>query len=60
MKKMFCCPLLWTTVRLHGKKLQNATKNVLFSDVVYRLTVYKSGVIVPMVFEVILVNNGHF
>ena len=41
MKKIFCCPALelfhclpplfrclplWTTVRLHGKKLQNATK----------------------------------
>ena len=23
---LFCCLLLWTTVRLHGKKLQNATK----------------------------------
>ena len=42
MKKLFCCPALelfhclpplfhflplWTTVRLHGKKLQNATKD---------------------------------
>ena len=34
MKKLFCCPALelfhclplWKTVRLHGKKLQNATK----------------------------------
>ena len=24
-----CLPLLWKTVRLHGKKLQNATKKVL-------------------------------
>ena len=44
MKKLFCCPalelfhylpphfcclLLWKTARLHGKKLQNATKEVL-------------------------------
>ena len=37
LKKIFCCPALelfhclplWTTVRLHGKKLQNATKNVV-------------------------------
>ena len=44
-KKIFCCPALelfhclpplfhclplWKTVRLHGKKLQNATKYVLF------------------------------
>ena len=35
MKKIFCCPDLelfhclphWTTVRLYGKKLQNATKH---------------------------------
>ena len=36
MKKIFCCLAqdlfhclhLWTTVRLHGKKLQNATKDL--------------------------------
>ena len=36
MKKIFCCPALehfdwltlWTTVRLHEKKLQNATKAI--------------------------------
>ena len=36
MKKIFCCPALelfhwlplWTTVRLHGKKLQNATNMI--------------------------------
>ena len=43
MKKIFCCPALelfhclpplfhclplWTTVRLHGKKLQNATNSI--------------------------------
>ena len=42
MKKMFCCPALelfhclplWKTVRLHGKKLQNATKPLCIAVVI--------------------------
>ena len=41
-KKIFCCPALelfhclplWTTVRLHGKKLQNATKGYVPQSVI--------------------------
>ena len=35
---LFGCLPLWTTVKLDGKKLQNATKNVA-----YRPTVYRTG-----------------
>ena len=54
MKKIFCCPALelfhcllplfhclplWTTVRLHGKKLQNATNSFMGTSV-NELTAY--------------------
>ena len=61
MKKIFCCPALelfhclpplfcclhlWTTVRLHGKKLQNATNYSVFLKIQYAATVNCADLII--------------